>query len=148
MKEVQLESQVRINGSKGKLRALRQEGKIPGVLYGGHKEPRLLSVDAKALHRALTTEAGANVLIHLKTEDTQDTVLVKQIHKHTLLHVPIHIDFQRISLKEKVEVHVPVQVLDTVAEGLAPCESAALNAVEDGVAPKLVHPGLEGDPGP
>lgn len=45
-------------------------------------------------------------------------------------------------------VHVLVQVLHAILQGLAPGELAPLYAVENRVAPQAVHPGLEADPGP
>jgi len=108
-----MEGQVRQVSSKGELRQLRLQGRIPAVVYGGHEKSSVLSVDGKTLHKALTTEAGVNVVIQLKTGKSEDTVLVKEIQKQYLKHTPIHVDFQRISLKEKVEVHVPIHLIGT-----------------------------------
>jgi len=115
MKQISLESETRTVGSKGHLRSIRVGGKIPATIYGLAEKAQTVSVNAKAFIKATTTDAGSNVVIKLNMGKNESTVLIKEVQRHITLHHPMHIDFKRISLKEKVEVHVPVHL-----EGDAP----------------------------
>lgn len=73
-----------------------------------------MSLNAKEFLRAIRAH-GANLVMKLQVAGQSETVLVKEIQRHPLTHEPAHIDFLRISLKEEVEVTVPVKVV-----GIAP----------------------------
>jgi large subunit ribosomal protein L25 len=67
-------------------------------------------LDVKAFNRAIHTHAGHNVIINLKDGGSENKVIVKEIQRYPLDDSIIHVDFQRISMTEKIEVMVPVQV--------------------------------------
>ncbi|MBI3549783.1 MAG: 50S ribosomal protein L25 [Elusimicrobia bacterium] len=112
MKEIQLNAQLRENGKSNKkeLSGLRATKMIPGVVYGGKKEPVSVVVNEKEL-LAATKTGGANAILHLKHPKGEDTVILKELQRHVVSNQPIHADFQRISLKEKIEVKVPLHVI-------------------------------------
>ncbi len=86
---------------------MRREGKIPGVLYG-HGDPVKISVDAKVFNKAIHTEAGINALFNVKLGSKKDLTVIKEVQRDIFTRRPIHIDFQRINIKEKLEVTVPI----------------------------------------
>jgi large subunit ribosomal protein L25 len=112
MKEIQLEAQLRESGkgTKKQLSTLRSTHMIPAVVYGGKKDPLAVIVDEKALMQATKT-GGANAILHLKHPKGEDTVILKELQRHVVSHQPIHADFQRINLKEKIEVRVPLRTV-------------------------------------
>lgn len=109
MQTVELKGKKRDLSTKGALRRLRTEGEVPAVVYGGQKSPSVLAVSNKELQALLKTH-GANVLVNLKLDSQAETVLVKEVQRDILTRSFIHIDFQRISMTEKIEVSVPVHV--------------------------------------
>ena len=116
MKEAILETVSRDASSKGVLSNFRKEGKIPAVFYGKNVKTSSIMVDSKAL-LAILAEGGANVIINLNFQDGKKPAIVKNIQRDILTQEPIHIDFQSISLKDKVEVKVPIHI-EGVADGV------------------------------
>jgi large subunit ribosomal protein L25 len=90
---------------------LRQEGKIPAVLYGGKDGAQALAVDPKALSRILHSESGVNTLIALKMGETADTrVLVKEYQVDPVSRRLLHADFYRIAMDKALRVTVPIRL--------------------------------------
>src|SRR5436190_23103158 len=96
-------------GSRANKR-LRDAGLLPGVIYG-HKE----AVVAITLPRKETVnhlKHGAHVF-DLAVDDKNEKVLVKEVQYDHLGIEVIHVDFARVSLDEKVEVTVPLELRGT-----------------------------------
>ena len=116
MQTIELTAAKRGENTKGALRQLRLAGQIPAVVYGGQKEPQRLALDLKNFVRLLKGH-GTNVLMNLKLDGGAEVVLVKDVQRDVLSHDVIHVDFQRISMTEKIEVNVPL-VLSGDAPGV------------------------------
>lgn len=114
MKQVALEAQVR--DVKGNLNTIRNAGKVPAVFYGKKEQPIAMTVDAKQF-MSIVEKEGANVIIELKFKDFSKTAIVKELQRHVLTQAPNHIDFQAISLTEKIEILIPIRV-QGVADGV------------------------------
>lgn len=93
---------------KGANRRLRAEGKIPGTVYGLGQEPATITVERSELRRALTTPAGANALLEVTYDGTQQYALVKEIQRHPVRRDPIHVDLQRIDPETPMGLTVPI----------------------------------------
>ncbi|MCA6072739.1 MAG: 50S ribosomal protein L25 [Endomicrobium sp.] len=116
MKEVTLDVESRKLESKGILSALRKGGKIPAVFYGKNIKSESISVDLKTFD-SIIKENGANVIIDLNFKSGKKAAIVKSLQRDILTQSPIHIDFQSISLADKVEVSVPIHI-DGIADGV------------------------------
>ncbi len=114
MKQVVLEAELR-DVSKN-LNALRSAGKVPAVFYGKKEEPIAISVDAKAF-MSIVEKEGANVIVELKLKDSSKPAIIKELQRHVLTQAPNHIDFQSISLTEKIEISIPIHI-EGVADGV------------------------------
>ncbi len=123
MERVGLKAKLRDRVGKGAARTLRRNGLVPGVLYGRGRDPMPVSVEARALHAALHTHAGQNVLIDLGLEGGDGetaTVMVREVQRDIFRHHATHVDFHAISLTETIETHVPIVLIGTcrgVSEG-------------------------------
>ncbi|MBU0599382.1 50S ribosomal protein L25 [bacterium] len=115
MKTVSLGATIRKGTKKGYSRRLRQRGFIPAVLYGHKEEPLLLELDNKSLKKALFTEAGDNIIINLEIKEGEKffsrTTILKEKQTHFITRDITHIDFQHISLDEKVEFSIPIHIV-------------------------------------
>jgi large subunit ribosomal protein L25 len=105
-----LQAEKREIKTKGAVKALRRSGKVPGVVYGDKGGPMTLAVDEKTLQQIIHSERGRNALITLQVADTSHAVLVKEIQRHAITRAIVHVDFHRVSLKQKVEAAVPIHV--------------------------------------
>lgn len=98
-------------GSRANKR-LRDTGKVPGVVYG-HKEAVVpVSLPKKELVTHL--DKGAHVF-DLSLDGKAEKVLVKEVQYDHLGIEVIHVDFARVSLDEKVELTVPLELKGTPA---------------------------------
>ncbi|MFH0799644.1 MAG: 50S ribosomal protein L25 [Pseudomonadota bacterium] len=108
MERVTLVAEKRIAG-KGPAHRMRVTGRIPAVLYGRTVEALPISVDRRALEKAVKTKAGMNVLVDLSVAGGDSGLaLIRDFQADPFKRDFTHIDFQAISLTEKLEVEVPV----------------------------------------
>ncbi|MEA2572306.1 MAG: large subunit ribosomal protein [Acidobacteriota bacterium] len=111
MAEVTLEVLNRDDAGKGVARKLRAEGKIPAVVYGGHRDPAKIAVDRKAISELIQkSEHGIRSIFLLKMAgtDQQRHAMVKDMTIHPISRKITHIDFVRVIMDEKVRVTIPV----------------------------------------
>ncbi len=104
--------ELRKDVGKGASRRLRREGKVPAVIYGGHKDPVALTLQQNDLLRATENEAFYASILEIKIDDksTQQAV-VRDMHRHPFKPVIMHIDFLRVSAEEFLKMLVPVHFM-------------------------------------
>ena len=133
MEQVVIEAERREEFGSGPARRLREQGIVPGVVYGMGKETLPISVSAEQLEDVLRTEQGINVLLHLQIADVEveegAAAIVKNIQRHPISRDAVSVDFQWISLKETSIFSVPIQV-----EGIAPGVAA-----DGGMVDQIIH---------
>lgn len=110
MEALELKAQVREEKGKGHAARLRREGQLPCVLYGSEIETLPLTVNTSDLERILKN-AGPNALIKVKVGRKEYISLVRDIQTHPVNKEYLHADLQQISLKEKLQTTVPLQVV-------------------------------------
>ena len=98
-------------GVKGALSKIRAEKNLPAVVYGGHKEPVSVTVSIKDLEKIV--KAGKNTLVEMDLNGAKELALVKEVQYHAVTDLPIHADFQRVSMKDKMDVVVPIRLEGT-----------------------------------
>ena len=103
-----LSAETRDRAGKGASRALRREGRIPAVIYGGNQEPISIHVEEKELRRQLGTGHFFNSIVELSVAGATVRTLPKDVAFHPVSDRPLHADFLRVSANAKVEVAVPV----------------------------------------
>ncbi len=116
MAEVTLEVSRREQTGKEVAKKLRREGKVPAVVYGGHKEPVAITVDRKAVSELVQkSEHGVRSVFLLKMAgtDQQRHAMIKEIRIDPISRRMEHIDFVRVVMDEKVKVTVPVHLNGT-----------------------------------
>lgn len=110
MEEINIKVALRTGeGVKGALSKIRAEKNIPAVIYGGHKDPVSITVSLKDLETIL--KAGKNTIVEIALPEGKEQALVKEVQFHVVTDQPIHADFQRVSLKDKMDVVVPIKLV-------------------------------------
>lgn len=113
--EITLNVEVRAaKGTKKELSALRAGSRIPAVVYGGEKGPINIALSEREFMDA-RKKGGTNAILRLKHPKGEETVMVKELQRHPVTDRPVHADFQRISLTQKVEARVPLVVVGVAA---------------------------------
>ena len=104
----------RVRLGKGGSKKVREEGKIPAILYGKGSEPIPLIIDPSELKTALDTDAGINTLLELKIkeEDSETTKLtfLRDVQYNHITSMPVHFDFQELRMDKRIRVKVPVRI--------------------------------------
>lgn len=103
---------------KGHLNKLRAQGMVPAIVYGQKAAPVSVTVNTKDINAIVQSAGGLNTLVDLTVDGKKDTVMIKELTRDILLSERFtHVDFLRISLKNKLEVQVHI-VLIGEAEGV------------------------------
>lgn len=93
----------------GASRRLRNAGKVPGIVYGGEGEPQLIELDHNALWQALKKEAFHASVLDMELDGKSIKVLLRDLQVHPFKQQVLHIDFQRVSAKQKIQMKVPLR---------------------------------------
>ena len=107
-----LPAEARERAGKGASRALRREGRVPAVIYGGKEEPTTIHVEAKELIKQLNTGHFMNSIVQIELGGDKVRTLPKDVALHPVTDRPTHVDFLRLSKDAKVEVQIPVIFLN------------------------------------
>ena len=116
MADLELEVSRREESGKGVARKLRQQGRVPAVVYGGHKEPVSISVDQKSVSELVRkSEHGVRSIFLLKMSGSDQSrhAMIKDIQMNPISRKMSHIDFVRVVMDEVVRVTIPVHVTGT-----------------------------------
>ena len=123
MGKITLNAQIREDTGKSASRRLRNNYMIPAVVYKQAEKTLHIQVNTTDLIHILHTAAGENAIITLKitppvkilpgqqagkSSSAIKTVIIKEIQYHPTKENILHIDFQEISLTEKITVKVPI----------------------------------------
>lgn len=111
MSEVILRAETgRITGTRPS-RRLRRQGMVPATLYGQDTDAVSIAVNARELRSALATEAGINAVIRLRVGKDMHTSLARQLQRHPTRGDIIHLDFVKISLTDRVDAVVSIELV-------------------------------------
>ena len=108
MADIVLNVEVRERTGTGGARAARREGYVPGILYGGDKDPVAISVRANEFRKALYTGKLLGHLVKLKHGGETQSVIAKAIDMHPVTDEPWHFDLYRVDAHQTVKIAVPV----------------------------------------
>jgi len=101
---------------KGPARRLRREGRVPAVVYGGHRDTVPITVDRKAVSDLIQkSEHGLRSIFLLKMAgtDQQRHAMIKEIQIDPISHRMMHIDFVRVLMDEVIRTTVPIHLNGT-----------------------------------
>ena len=96
---------------------IREESKIPAIIYGDGKNPQPISLDKKDLRIAISNSAFVNKIYDLLVEKTKTRVIVQDISQNPVTDRLEHVDFLRVNDNTKVTIEVPVKFIN---EALSP----------------------------
>jgi len=104
----QLEVQLRDTTGKGSSRALRRDGRIPAVLYGGTEAPVHFSLDPIQLNKEIHRKGFLSRIYELPLTSKKEKVIARDVQFHPVTDRPLHVDFYRLKKGEKITVSIPL----------------------------------------
>ena len=108
MAEIVLNVEVRERAGTGGARAVRREGKVPGVLYGGKRRPGGDRGAQDEFRKALYTGKLLGHLVTLKYGKETQPVIAKDVQFHPVTDEPTHFDLYRVDAHQQIRIAVPV----------------------------------------
>jgi large subunit ribosomal protein L25 len=108
MAEIVLNVEVRERTGTGGARVARRAGLVPGVLYGGDKDPVAIAVKANEFRKALYTGKLLGHLVTLKYGAETQPVIAKAVDMHPVTDQPWHFDLYRVDAHQTIKIEVPV----------------------------------------
>ncbi|GAA4027427.1 50S ribosomal protein L25/general stress protein Ctc [Sphingomonas rosea] len=110
--QLSLTAETRDRAGKGASRDLRNQGRVPAVVYGANQEPLSIHVEEKVLAKMLSTGHFMNSVVMIDAGGKTTRTLPKDVQFHPVTSRPVHVDFLRIGEHSKVTVNVPVRFTD------------------------------------
>ena len=113
-KEIQnLVAEARTGTGKGAARQARREGKVPGIVYGDHKDPVAIQFDFNKLLTTLRAGRFMSTLWNLKVEGQEDVrVICRGVQKDVVKDLPTHVDFMRIHDESRNNLFIHVDFVN------------------------------------
>lgn len=124
MKTIQINGTVRNDFGKKFAKAVRREGLVPCVVYGGDKEVAF-TVDAKELKQLIYTPNS--YIVEINIDGKIETAVMREVQYHPVREQVLHVDFYRVQEGKPVAVTVPVRLTGN-AEGVKVGGKLALSA--------------------
>ena len=97
-------------------RRLREEGQLPGVVYGRGADPVTVTVDHTELRDALKVKTGMNTVFQLDIDGTPEKVIIKEVQRDPIRRMASHVDFLRVADDEPIKVKVPIKLTGIAKE--------------------------------
>lgn len=126
------------------VKKLRREGYLPANIYGKDLSSVAIQVKYDAFNEVFK-EVGETGLVDVTLDGERRPVLFKNVQMNYQTHLPLHVDFYQVNLKEKVKSMIP---LEFVGEATAVTEKlgmllTSLNEVEVEALPEALPENIE-----
>ena len=102
---------MREDQGKGASRRLRKEEKVPSIIYGGTKEPLMISLNIHEITRLLEDENTFTSVLDLVVGKSKDSVVIKDIQRHPAKNTVFHVDFLRVDAKHALITTTPLHFI-------------------------------------
>ena len=107
-----LEANIRDNKSKGQLNAIRANGNVPAIIYGGKDGNQKISISKKLLKALIEKENFLSNIVTLNVGGKTQNVLPREVKYHIISDEPTHVDFLRVLPGVKIKIEVPVNFIN------------------------------------
>lgn len=109
---LKFEAQAKTGNGKSQAKAVRKEGMVPAIIYGGaHKEVMI----TLPLNEFFTEYRKGNMqskLTEITLAGKTITTLIRAVQLHPVTDVPLHVDLQEVSKDTVIRVAVRVKVVN------------------------------------
>jgi len=108
-----LHAQERTGTGKGAARATRREGMVPGIVFGGEKDPLPIKIPFNELLKKLRAGRFRSTLFNLKVDGHDDVrVICRDVQRDVVKDLPKHLDLMRLRRTTKINLFIPVEFVN------------------------------------
>ncbi len=105
-----LNAELRSDSGKGASRRLRHQGLVPAIVYGGERDPAMISIAHNEFVHELENDAIYTQVIELRVGERKQDVILRDLQRHPYKNKIMHADFFRIDENKPIKVVVPIHV--------------------------------------
>ena len=93
-------------------RRMRRDGILPGVIYGTKSESMAIELETHVIEQVLNHHLSETILVEVDLEGEGNvSVLLKEVQHHPVSGALIHVDLQRVSANQKLQVEVSLELV-------------------------------------
>jgi large subunit ribosomal protein L25 len=144
-----LEAVARDRVGKGAARAVRRQGQIPAVIYGGNQAPQAIAIELIRTRTLIYAGGFKTTLFDIKVGGKNVRAIPRDYQLDPVSGVPLHVDFLRVVAGQTVTVDVPVHFLNEEAAPGIKQNGGTLNVAQHtlllDVAPDQIPEAIEVD---
>jgi len=107
-----LEAVARDRVGKGAARAVRRQGQVPAVIYGGGQPPQSIAVDLIRARTLIYAGGFKTTLFEINAGGKKIRAIPRDFQLDPVSGVPLHVDFLRVVSGQTITVEVPVHFIN------------------------------------
>lgn len=107
MKSIDIKGVGRSNTGKAATKKVRNEGLVPGTVYG-IKEPANISVGYNEISKAIYTPQ--TYIVNLNVDGEVTPTVIREMQFHPVTDKILHLDFLRVDNENPVEIALPIKL--------------------------------------
>jgi large subunit ribosomal protein L25 len=106
----ELKATARPRAGKGAARAVRRQGRVPGVIYGDNQAPLAISLDHVDVRQRIYAGQFLTSIYDVDVDGVKHRVIPRDYQLDPVRDVPLHVDFLRLGAGARIRVRIPVHV--------------------------------------
>ncbi|QYK41407.1 MAG: 50S ribosomal protein L25/general stress protein Ctc [Paracoccaceae bacterium] len=108
-----LQAEARTGTGKGAARQARRESYVPGIVYGGGKDPQPINIKYNYLLKKLKEGRFLSKLWNLKVEGQEDVrVIARAVQRDVVKDLPTHVDLMRLRRTSRINLFIHVNFIN------------------------------------
>jgi large subunit ribosomal protein L25 len=109
----EIKATMRPRAGKGAARAVRREGRVPGVIYGGNEPPLTISLDDADLRQRIFAGRFLTSIYDVEIDGKKHRVIPRDFQLDPVRDLPVHVDFMRLTEGATIRVSIPIHVINS-----------------------------------
>lgn len=105
-----LKAEARTGRTKGDRNRMREQGKVPGIVYGKKVTQTPIAIDQKELFTLLKTNPNGIIEMDVPGFGKQP-VMINEVQRDVFTRQPLHVDFHQINMDEPVTTTVRLEFI-------------------------------------
>jgi large subunit ribosomal protein L25 len=113
----EIKASARSRAGTGGARAVRREGRVPGIIYGDGREPQNIALMSNELVNLMHKGRFLSTVLDIDIDGGKTRVIPREVQVDPVNDNLVHVDFQRVGPGARIRVNVPVRFIN---ESLSP----------------------------
>jgi len=109
----QITAVARDRAGKGAARAVRRQGQVPAVIYGGGEAATTIALDFNQTKQLIFAGHFLATVFEIDVDGRKTRAIPRDYQLDPVKDFPVHVDFLRLSKGQMIKVVIPVHVVGT-----------------------------------